>query len=139
MTLLLNKDKIEGIVHCDPIIIGNHRYEINAIPHHSKIDHPRSKEKEYVPIHKLVAESKIGRLLKKTEKVHHIDFDKHNNQEDNLLVLDDNLQYDLLQSYLTQILIQHVSKKDLHKITHYLKDIIDNIGIEKNIILKELS
>ena len=41
----------------------------------------------YIQEHRLVAERKIGRLLKPSERVHHIDHDKRNNKPDNLDVL----------------------------------------------------
>lgn len=38
--------------------------------------------------HRVVAEQKIGRPLKKGEVVHHIDGNKRNNDPDNLMILD---------------------------------------------------
>lgn len=51
-----------------------------------KPDHPKSSSDGMVPEHIVVAEKKLGRYLKETEVVHHIDEDKHNNNEENLLV-----------------------------------------------------
>jgi hypothetical protein len=41
---------------------------------------------KYVQIHRLVAEKALGRPLKVGEVVHHIDGNKLNNQNDNLLI-----------------------------------------------------
>lgn len=49
-------------------------------------DHPNSRRNGTILEHRLVAERKIGRYLKKTEVVHHIDGNKTNNVEDNLII-----------------------------------------------------
>jgi len=41
----------------------------------------------YISLHRLIAETKIGRFLKKNEIVHHIDHDDRNNHWDNLEVM----------------------------------------------------
>lgn len=48
--------------------------------------HHRATKDGYVYTHILMAEIKLGRLLKKGEVVHHIDEDKYNNSLDNLMV-----------------------------------------------------
>lgn len=48
--------------------------------------HPNANLNGYVYLHRLVAEEKIGRLLKKGEVVHHIDRDRNNNHPSNLMV-----------------------------------------------------
>lgn len=40
--------------------------------------------------HRLVVESKIGRKLKRNEPIHHLDFNKENNTESNLVITDKN-------------------------------------------------
>ncbi len=50
-------------------------------------EHPRADITGNVPVHIIVAEKKLGRPLKKGELVHHCDFDKHNNEPENLLAL----------------------------------------------------
>ena len=49
--------------------------------------HPRRNTKGLYPLHRVIAENKIGRSLGKREHVHHIDGDKWNNTEDNLEIL----------------------------------------------------
>lgn len=49
--------------------------------------HPNANSRNCVYEHQLVAEKKLGRYLMKGETVHHIDFDKSNNNPDNLIVL----------------------------------------------------
>lgn len=49
--------------------------------------HPKANSKGLYPLHRVVAENKIGRLLKDGEVVHHIDEDKENNSPENLVVM----------------------------------------------------
>jgi hypothetical protein len=45
------------------------------------------KKSGYKHTHRVIAENFLGRLLNKDEVVHHIDGDKHNNAESNLVVM----------------------------------------------------
>lgn len=54
--------------------------------------------------HQLIAENLIGRNLKESEVVHHLDSNKSNNSPDNLLVLD-NSQHSKLHSWLDKNVI----------------------------------
>lgn len=49
--------------------------------------HPKANSKGLYPLHRVVAENKIGRLLNDNEDVHHVDENKMNNHPDNLEVL----------------------------------------------------
>ena len=50
--------------------------------------HPRSRSnKGVMPVHVLVAELRIGRLLEEGEVVHHLDRDRYNNSPENLCVM----------------------------------------------------
>ncbi len=49
-------------------------------------EHPNARSNGTVLEHRLVAERKLGRYLKKTEVVHHIDEDKTHNVEENLII-----------------------------------------------------
>lgn len=53
-------------------------------------NHHRAFDNECIYEHILKAEEKIGRELKDEEVVHHIDFDKTNNNYDNLMIFDSN-------------------------------------------------
>jgi hypothetical protein len=48
--------------------------------------HPKARANGCVLEHRVVAEQKIGRILKDEEVVHHIDSNRENNNEDNLIV-----------------------------------------------------
>lgn len=49
--------------------------------------HPKANSKGLYPLHRVVVENKIGRLLESWEDVHHMDEDKSNNDPNNLEVL----------------------------------------------------
>ena len=49
--------------------------------------HPKSNSKGLYPLHRVIAENKIGRELLPNEDVHHIDENKNNNDPNNLRVL----------------------------------------------------
>ena len=65
--------------------------------------------------HRVVAERMLGRKLKKNEVVHHIDLNKQNNDEKNLVVLPSNLEH----SHLHQILKKGDKKEYERLIKHY--------------------
>jgi hypothetical protein len=52
-------------------------------------DHPacQGNQRKYVAEHRLVMEEQLGRLLKSSEYVHHIDGDKFNNDPENLEII----------------------------------------------------
>ena len=60
-------------------------------------EHPNASKQGYVLEHRVVAEQKIGRRLKRGEVVHHIDGNRSNNTTENLEVLTDS-QHKLLHS-----------------------------------------
>ena len=49
--------------------------------------HPKSNSKGLYPLHRVLVENSVGRYLKRSEHVHHIDENKSNNVLSNLLVL----------------------------------------------------
>lgn len=49
--------------------------------------HPKRNSKGLYPLHRVIAENNIGRLLDKREHAHHIDGDKENNTPQNISVL----------------------------------------------------
>lgn len=56
-------------------------------------DHPHANHQGRVREHRLIVEAKIGRYLKPTEVVHHVDDDPTNNSEDNLVLYETNGQH----------------------------------------------
>ena len=56
-------------------------------------DNPRATKEGYVYVHVLAAEQKLGRYLTKEECVHHIDEDKYNNTEENIIVFKTNADH----------------------------------------------
>lgn len=55
--------------------------------------HPFARKGGFVYQHRLVAEQKLGRLLRPGEVVHHIDGDKANNDPENLQVFPSNIEH----------------------------------------------
>ena len=66
--------------------------------------------------HRVVAERMLGRKLKKNEVVHHIDLNKQNNDEKNLVVLPSNSEH----SHLHQIL-KKGDRKEYERLIKYYK------------------
>lgn len=61
-------------------------YSLTYLPSHPRASHTNGS----LGTHILVVERKMGRCLTKGEVVHHIDYDKSNNNPDNLFVCQDN-------------------------------------------------
>ncbi len=57
------------------------------------VEHPLADCRGYAYEHRVVAEKKIGRPLKKREKVHHIDGNRANNAPDNIKVVNGNYEH----------------------------------------------
>lgn len=60
----------------------------NGYPGIYEPDHPRANKNGIIDIHYLIAEEILGRPLKPTEVVHHIDEDRNNFEVDNIMVFD---------------------------------------------------
>ena len=56
-------------------------------------DHPMATKRGYVAIHRLKMSEKIGRPLKRSEVVHHIDGNPKNNEIENLMLFRSNSDY----------------------------------------------
>ncbi len=60
---------------------GGYRYARTCPPH------PKQNSQGLYPLHRVLVENKLGRLLEKQEHVHHIDGDKNNNNIGNLSIV----------------------------------------------------
>jgi hypothetical protein len=49
--------------------------------------HPKANSKGLYPLHRVLVENRIGRVLDYNENVHHADGDKDNNEEGNLILM----------------------------------------------------
>lgn len=56
-------------------------------------NHQRTRNNNRVYEHILIAEKKLGRPIPKEEPIHHIDFDRQNNDPDNLYVCESNKEH----------------------------------------------
>ena len=70
------------------------------IINHTKLSNNESNWKNYVYEHRYVAEKKLGRKLTKKEIVHHLDCDKLNNEQSNLIILADRRSHALLHAWI---------------------------------------
>ena len=68
----------------------NKKININGYIAYYYPEHPRAYDNGCVYEHILVAEQILGRLLKPEECVHHIDYNKTNNNPDNLMIFKTN-------------------------------------------------
>lgn len=66
-------------------------------------DHPRKLNNGRVFEHILVAEKKLGRYISKEEPIHHLDFDRLNNDPNNLYVCKDNKDHGNVHASLEKI------------------------------------
>lgn len=64
----------------ESILINGYRYILSS-------GHPNATKKGYMAEHRLIAEKLLGRYLYKCEDVHHTNFNKLDNSENNLIVL----------------------------------------------------
>lgn len=82
-------------MYCGMKIIHDSSYDCVYLP-----NHPAAHQNGIVAIHILQVEKKLGRYLSKEECVHHIDFNKRNNDMSNLMVFASNSMHTLYHSCL---------------------------------------
>jgi len=77
-----------------------------------KPNHPRTNCQGYVSEHRLVMEEKLGRFLTKIEVVHHIDYNRSNNNPDNLELFENirthNDYHGMLRHFVRQMIQMEV-------------------------------
>ena len=66
-------------------------------------DSPRANQDGYVPEHRYVAESAMGRYLETGEQVHHINLEKLDNRIENLAVLPTKKEHALVHKYMERV------------------------------------
>lgn len=71
-------------------------------------DHPRCNQQGYVREHIVVMEEQLGRPLTDEEIVHHIDFDKKNNDPKNLFNCEDNKEHSVVHNQANELFGQMV-------------------------------
>lgn len=76
-------------------------------------EHPRSRN-GYIEKHIIIAEKMLGRKIDSKERVHHIDFDKTNNNEDNLFVYPNSSKHQSTHKKLELIGLE-LLKKEFNK------------------------
>ena len=69
-------------------------------------NHPRADITGHVPIHILVVDEHLGRPLEKNEVVHHLDFDKSNYANENLLLMSSRQEHQQLPELQARFLLQ---------------------------------
>lgn len=81
-----NRSEAQTAEH-NPSWKGGRRIKTNGYAEIYMPSHPNVSKRNTVYEHTLIAEKMLGRYLKKGEIVHHIDFNKSNNNPNNLVVL----------------------------------------------------
>ena len=68
--------------------------------HIYKPEHPRASKDSYVKEHLLIAEAAVGRFLPSPIEIHHIDENRQNNRNDNLVICPNTIYHQLLHTRL---------------------------------------
>lgn len=73
-------------------------------------NHPHADRVGYVPEHRLIVEEALGRHLKKSEKVHHINCRKDDNRIENLFVCANSSDHNAVHASLNKCVAQLIEK-----------------------------
>ncbi|MHA1360894.1 MAG: hypothetical protein ACTSRC_22460 [Candidatus Helarchaeota archaeon] len=76
----------------------------NGYPATYNPEHPRAMKIGYVYDHILVGEKILGRTPRRSEPIHHIDFDRKNSNEDNLIICRNHREHGLIHSSADKII-----------------------------------
>ncbi len=87
----------------------------NGYVHILMPEHPNCEKKGYVSEHRFVVEKLIGRFLKKTEPVHHINNKKQDNRIENLMLFKTNSEHITFHVKLKQFGITNPVLKQIEK------------------------
>lgn len=75
-------------------------------------EHPRVLNNNRVFEHIIIAEKKYGRMIPKNMPIHHIDFDRTNNSEENLYLCRDNSEHKKIH-YSLEMVARELCKKGI--------------------------
>lgn len=100
-----------------------------------KSGHPRSNVTGLVPVYILTAEKQLGRPLEKGELVHHKDFNKLNDSEDNLLFPITRKEHQQLPAFQARFILSKGLYVEFLVWWYQEKDKVDNvIELERKLV-----
>lgn len=85
-------------------------------------DHPFADKHKSYPEHRLVVEKALGRILKKEERVHHLNLDKLDNREENLILFENERQHQLFHDYFEKEAIRILGNKRIKEMVNGFLD-----------------
>jgi hypothetical protein len=95
---------------------GNRIFKRGTIDSHIMVkakDHPMANKSGYVPEHRLFVEKHLGRYLKRTDQVHHINLIKNDNDLSNLVVFKNSSEHFKAHGSLNKCVAKLIDKNVL--------------------------